>query len=453
MRALGIAGNYRGLVVADEPRAALVARDVLATGGDAADAAVAAYFTLAVTYPSAASLGAGGACLVYDAEKDRTEALDFHPVAASGGAVAVPGAARALFALQARYGRLEWSRLLAPGEQLARLGHPVSRALARALAAAPASLFADAATARLFARPDGTPLAEGDRLLQLDLAAVLTRLRTLGPGRLYGGDLGRELAGAAADIGLPLTLDDLRGYQPAWRKTAWVRTAFLRLHAVPSPAGQAALRTWIALDDAGYGRADPEERAGLVLAAAKDVAVGDPAGLAGPGAGFAAVDADGSAVACSVTLGRPFGIGRVVPGSGIFLAAVGGTPAASPAMLIDHNNHALITAATSASGSAAPVALAQVLADLRLAKRPLEAALAEPRLVPGRSPVRAYAEATVPDSQLAPLGGQGVVTVPAIDKIDAIHCPEGFAPRAGSCTAASDPRSYGMAAAATTEER
>ena len=56
----GFVEGFFGGIMVDEPRAALIGRDVLAAGGSAADAAVAAYFTLAVTMPGGASLGGQG---------------------------------------------------------------------------------------------------------------------------------------------------------------------------------------------------------------------------------------------------------------------------------------------------------------------------------------------------------------------------------------------------------
>ncbi|HEY4175074.1 MAG TPA: gamma-glutamyltransferase, partial [Rhodopila sp.] len=113
----GYVQGFLGGVVADEPRAALAGRDVLSGGGTAADAAVAVGLTLAVTYPSRAGLGGGGACVAYAPDengqaKGIPEAVMFtSPAPATAGAgadrpAAVPMLARGLFLLHARYGAL-----------------------------------------------------------------------------------------------------------------------------------------------------------------------------------------------------------------------------------------------------------------------------------------------------------------------------------------------------------
>ncbi len=72
----GVVGTFLGGVAADEPRAALVGHEILLAGGNAADAATAVYFALAVTMPSSASLG-GGVCVVEDIDTKTTKALHF----------------------------------------------------------------------------------------------------------------------------------------------------------------------------------------------------------------------------------------------------------------------------------------------------------------------------------------------------------------------------------------
>ena len=88
-------------VSADEGRAAEVGRDVLSAGGNATDAAVAMFFAMSVTLPSAAGLGATGACVVHDSKTRQGESFVFAPVAAPGSingvTIAVPVAVRAAF--------------------------------------------------------------------------------------------------------------------------------------------------------------------------------------------------------------------------------------------------------------------------------------------------------------------------------------------------------------------
>ncbi|HEX9702604.1 MAG TPA: gamma-glutamyltransferase, partial [Rhodospirillales bacterium] len=116
---IGFVEGFLGGVVADEPRAALIGRDVLSSGGTAADAAVAVSLALSVTMPSSAGLGGGGICLVHDAKSKANETLDFLPgvsraAGASSPAAVIPGHVRGLAVLQAKYGRMQWAQMVAP---------------------------------------------------------------------------------------------------------------------------------------------------------------------------------------------------------------------------------------------------------------------------------------------------------------------------------------------------
>src|SRR5271154_7133257 len=72
-----VASGSFAAVSADESRAAEIGREILQNGGNATDAAAAMYFALAVTLPSAAGLGASGACIVHDDKTRAAEAFVF----------------------------------------------------------------------------------------------------------------------------------------------------------------------------------------------------------------------------------------------------------------------------------------------------------------------------------------------------------------------------------------
>ncbi|MEQ9449203.1 MAG: gamma-glutamyltransferase, partial [Rhodospirillaceae bacterium] len=155
--------KYVGFAVADEPQAALAARGVLLAGGNAADAATALGLALAVTLPSSAGLGGGGACVVYQSATAKAESLTFIP---QGDDVAAPVLARGLFALHAKYGSTPWPQVVAPAENLARFGAPVSRAFARDLSAYGSSLIADRTALGAFMTQRRRVLQAGDTFVQ-----------------------------------------------------------------------------------------------------------------------------------------------------------------------------------------------------------------------------------------------------------------------------------------------
>jgi gamma-glutamyltranspeptidase/glutathione hydrolase len=306
----GVLRGFAGAVAAEEPRAALLAREVLARGGSATDAAVAAGFALTVTLPSRAGLGGGGECVVFDPRRNRAEAVLFppgpnpSPAAPADRPAAAPLMARGLFALHTRGGRLPFESLVAPAEGLARFGTEVSRAFADDLAAVARPLFADPAARAVFA-VEGRPLAEGERLVQPDLAATLGQIRTAGAGDLNQGALARRLAEASLPAGGGLTLEALRAALPRIEAARSVPAGLDVLAVPPTPAGE-------------------EVAAAYAARAAGRPAPAPPTGPRPASTALVVLDRDGGAVACAFTMNNLFGTGRVAAGTGILLAAAPG---------------------------------------------------------------------------------------------------------------------------------
>jgi gamma-glutamyltranspeptidase / glutathione hydrolase len=396
----GFVTGFLGGAVADEPRAALVGREVLSSGGNAADAAVAMGFALAVTLPSRAGLGAGGACLAYTPGREAVnggfpEAILFTPVAPNpaGGTpgtapfsigaadrpAAVPMLARGLFLLHNRYGSRPFDALISPAEQLARSGVRASRALVRDLSLVAAPLFADSGARSVFG-PGGAVLAEGQTLLQPDLAVTLSQLRTAGVGDLYQGALARRFAQASVAIGGPVPLDDLRAALPKVAPALIMADKNDKVAFLPPPA-DGGLAAAAAFDRLQHG-ADPAAasaralsvaarwRAGGISPKALSAAVDLPPGTLPPlpaSTGFAALDQKGNVALCVVTMDNLFGTGRILPGLG-FLAAA--SPDSVPLPLLaagvawSERNQAFHAATTGTGQEGAPLAAALALFEV-----------------------------------------------------------------------------------------
>lgn len=491
---VGFVKGFGGMVAADEPRAVLAARDILSAGGTAADAAVALYFTMAVTLPSTASLGGGGVCVVYDKEKKRTEVVEFlaPPSVVSGQArtpSAVPANVRGFYALHAKYGKFRWEQLLSDAERLARMGVPVSRAFANDIARG-AQLLANDPAARQVFMPGGKPLAEGQNFEQHDLAAVLARVRRA-PGELYGGNLAREFTAAVARAGGSLTAEDLRDLKPGLRDALAVSVGDDTAFFAPPPAvagGVAAVMTASLVDR--WGRAPAEEKPHLLAEAsarafadrarwmqangwpneqAATLATRERAGTllngynserhipveaakatdAIPATGFVVMDSFGDAVACNVTTYGLFGNGRMAPGTGIILAAVpglsSGPPAIGPVLVINVHSREVHFAGAASGGVTAPSALVQTLMTTTIDGVAVDKAVAAPRVHHSGTPDLAFVEAGETPMDAAPLTKRGheIKAVPMPSRVNAFACVSGAADFK-NCRIATDPRGSGL---------
>jgi gamma-glutamyltranspeptidase/glutathione hydrolase len=352
----GFVQGFLGGVVADEPRAATAGRDVLSSGGNAMDAAVAVGLVLAVTLPSRAGLGGGGACVAYSPNPKkisggRPEAVLFLPGAPKSGGgggdrpAATPMLARGMYFLHSRYGSVPFETLVQPAEQFARAGVPVSRALVRDLAAVSGPLAADPNSRAVFV-PGGVPLAEGALLIQPALGATLAQLRVAGVGDMYQGTLARRVETGYRLSGGPMTQNDLRDALPTLAATLDVAAGADSVSFLPPPAdgGLAAVGAFQVLVGKPPGSADAADARGLALASRWRDVGGDPLPLLAStdlaaanlpvlpaSTSFLTVDRDGNAVACALTLNNLFGTGRMLPGIGYIAAA---SPASVPPPLL-----------------------------------------------------------------------------------------------------------------------
>jgi gamma-glutamyltranspeptidase/glutathione hydrolase len=223
-----------GVVVCTSAPACDAGASVLATGGNAVDAAVATAFALAVTHPAAGNIGGGGFMIVRT-PRGELAAFDFREQAplkstptmylgedgkidrglTSAGYLApgVPGSVRGLSMAHRKYGRLPWKDVVMPGVLLAEQGFALSPALARGLnreVAGPMAKFP--ASVAAYGKPGGGEWKEGDRLVLADLGKTLRAIATEGADVFYKGWIADAIEADMKANGGLITKKDLAAY-------------------------------------------------------------------------------------------------------------------------------------------------------------------------------------------------------------------------------------------------
>lgn len=223
----------QGMVVSSQHLASQVGVDILKMGGNAVDAAVAVGYAQAVVNACCGNIGGGGFMTLHLANGKDTF-INFRetaPAAAKADmyldaegkvkpgaslygylAVGVPGTVMGLETAREKYGTMSRQQLLAPAIKLAREGFILNRGDTDIMNTTVKRFRQDPEAARLFLRPDGSPMQPGDRLVQKDLARTLQSIADRGPDAFYKGELPRKIEAAAKKGGGIITAADFARY-------------------------------------------------------------------------------------------------------------------------------------------------------------------------------------------------------------------------------------------------
>ena len=233
-----------GMAVTNHPLASAAAAEMMAAGGNAIDATVAALFTLTVVEPMMVGFFGGGVALIRlaDGREVVLDGLSTAPAAArpdmyrpvsdawpdymetenrankvGATAVAVPGTLKAWCEALERFGTMPLEAVLEPAIRHASRGFRITAYLASCIAETAPDLALDPAMAATFL-PNGTPLAEGAWLTMPDYAATLRAIAAHGPDYVYGGALGAQIVDHLRSQGSTMALADLMAYRTETRQ-------------------------------------------------------------------------------------------------------------------------------------------------------------------------------------------------------------------------------------------
>ena len=243
----------RNVVATSQPLAAQAGLRMLAAGGSAVDAAIAAAATLTIVEPVSNGLGSDAFAILWDGSQ-------LHGLNASGTApaawdtayfnrkhggkypvrgwdtVTVPGAVSAWAALHEKFGKLPFADLLAPAIELAERGHGVAGIVQQKWASQVPELSSQPGFAQAF-MPRGRAPAVGERFVFADAGRTLRRIAETRGRDFYEGQTAQALVAHARENGGSMSLADLAGYRPDWCGTIQKDYRGFTLHEIP-PNGQ-----------------------------------------------------------------------------------------------------------------------------------------------------------------------------------------------------------------------
>ena len=217
-----------------------VGAEILEIGGNAVDSAVAIAFALAVVNPSAGNLGGGGFLLYYNADENKTYALDYReraPIAANENmfldadnnviknlslnsylAAGIPGTVKGMFTIHELFGSKSMDDLISPSIKLASEGFRLSDFQANNFNKYREKFLNGSDSESIFINSDDKDFSAGDVFTQTDLAESLKLIKDKGQKAFYEGEIAEKIVSDFSDNGGLITSQDLKDYEVYLKK-------------------------------------------------------------------------------------------------------------------------------------------------------------------------------------------------------------------------------------------
>ena len=428
------ASSRRGVVAAQNQKAADIGAEVLRNGGNAIDAAVATSFALGVLEPWMSGIGGIGYMQVWDAKKKKAHVINFSAVSAAkldpadyplqGGtddsmfgwptvvedrniygysSMAVPGAVDGVRLAHETFGTRSWAELLAPAIGLAERGMEVDWFLSLQVTNAARHLAKSPAAKAVFLADGYPPTAEAGGYLKNDaLLASLRQIAKAGGRDYYEGELAKGIVADLAKGGSKISAEDLKAYKAQLveplRYDYHGKTLLLPPYLTAGPSLRDAFE--VAGPKIGKELSAQSYIAyieGLTAAYEKRLAgMGDTDNGKSCTSHFCVVDGEGNMAAVTQTLLAAFGSCTMLPAGGITMnngimwfdtrpnqpnsIGAGKRPLCNmlPTLVLNGDRPWLATGAS--GGRRIMPAIMQILSFLIDYKLPLEAAFHQPRI-------------------------------------------------------------------------
>ena len=238
----------RGVVATEQTLASQVGAQILARGGSAVDAAIAANAVLSVVEPMMNGPGGDLFALIWESKTGRLTginasgwspealSLDYLGQQSFGGihGVTVPGCVDGWEKLHQRFGRLPWGDLFKPAIYYAENGFPVTELIQWEWENSSVNLQDEA---RVVYLPSGAAPRVGEIFRNPQLGRAFRLIAELGARALYRGPIGDAILKTSRRYGGTMTADDLREYQSEWVQPISTNYRGWQVYGLP-PNGQ-----------------------------------------------------------------------------------------------------------------------------------------------------------------------------------------------------------------------